>query len=75
MGYLTEASWGMTLRAGSIHTPWYSFNPELTSYGERSIPTDLGKADEHYFWAGFALTARAYKRVFAGAVQGQRSDL
>ena len=70
MGYLTEASWGMTLRAGSIHTPWYSFNPELTSYGERSIPTDLGKADEHYFWAGFALTARAYN-VF---LQGQFRD-
>jgi len=70
VGYLTEASWGMTLRAGSIHTPWYSFNPELTSYGERSIPTDLGKADEHYFWAGFALTARAYN-VF---LQGQFRD-
>jgi hypothetical protein len=70
VGYLTEASWGMSLRAGAIYTPWYSFNPELNSYGERPVPTDLGRASEHYFWAGFALTARAYN-VF---LQGQFRD-
>jgi len=70
VGYLTEASWGMSLRAGTIYTPWYSFNPELTRYGERSTPSDLGRASEHYFWTGFAVTARAYN-VF---LQGQFRD-
>lgn len=70
VGYLTETSWSMSLRAGNIETPWNSFNPELTTYGERSIPADLGKASEHYFWTGFALTARAYN-VF---LQGQFRD-
>jgi len=70
LGFLTEASWGMSLRAGAIHTPWYSFNPELTSYGERPVAADLGKGSEHYFWTGFALTARAYN-VF---LQGQFKD-
>ena len=70
VGYLTEASWGMSLRAGTIYTPWYSFNPELTSYGERPFAADLGKTSEHYFWTGFALTARAYN-VF---LQGQFRD-
>jgi len=70
VGYLTDASWGMSLRAGRIYTPWYSFNPELTNYGERPTPTDLGKPSESYFWAGFDLKARAYN-VF---LQGQFRD-
>jgi hypothetical protein len=70
VGYLTEASWSVSLRAGNIYTPWTSFNPELTSYGEKAIPTDLGRPSEHYFWTGFALKARAYN-VF---LQGQFRD-
>ena len=70
VGYLTEVSWSLSLRAGKIHTPWVSFNPELTSYGEKSNPSDLGRVSEHYFWTGFALKARAYNAF----LQGQFKD-
>lgn len=70
VGYLTEASWSLSLRAGKIHTPWVSFNPELTSYGENSIPSDQGRVSEHYFWTGFSLKARAYNAF----MQGQFKD-
>ena len=70
VGYLTEASWSLSLRAGKIHTPWVSFNPELTSYGENSIPGDRGHVSEHYFWTGFSLKARAYNAF----MQGQFKD-
>jgi hypothetical protein len=36
VGYLTEASWSLSFRRGTIHSPWSSFNPELASYGEKS---------------------------------------
>lgn len=66
IGYITEASWSLSLRAGEIHTPWVSFNPELTSYGENSIPSDLGRISEHYFWTGIAIKARAYNAFLQG---------
>lgn len=70
IGFITEASWSLSMRAGKIHTPWVSFNPELTSYGEKSNPSDLGRVSEHYFWTGLSLKARAYN-VF---LQGQFRD-
>ena len=66
IGYITELSWSLSLRAGEIHTPWVSFNPELTSYGEKAIPSDLGRVSEHYFWTGLALKARAYNAFLQG---------
>lgn len=65
-GYITEASWNLSLRAGSIQSPWVSFNPELTSYGEKSISSDLGRVVEHYFWTGIAVKARAYNAFLQG---------
>jgi hypothetical protein len=70
VGYITEASWSLSARAGKIHTPWTSFNPELTSYGEKSTPAATGKVSEHYVWAGISLKARLYN-VF---LQGQFRD-
>ena len=70
VGFITEASWSLSMRAGKIHTPWISFNPELTSYGEKSNPSDAGRVSEHYFWTGFALKARAYNSF----LQGQFKD-
>nr|WP_324258129.1 lipid A-modifier LpxR family protein [Cellvibrio fontiphilus] len=67
IGYLTEASWGLSLRAGRIHSPWASFNPELASYGERSSYSSNSNAvNEHYFWTGFAIKARAYNAFLQG---------
>lgn len=67
IGYLTEASWGLSLRTGRIHSPWSSFNPELASYGEKSSYSSSAKAvTEHYFWTGFAIKARAYNVFLQG---------
>lgn len=70
-GYLTEASWSWNLRAGKIHSPWASFNPELSNYGEKSSYSSTAKPiSEHFFWTGFALKARAYNAF----IQGQFRD-
>jgi hypothetical protein len=67
LGYLTEVSWGMNIRRGKIHSPWASFNPDLTSYGEKSSSlTQAKNIDEHYLWAGFAIKARAYNAFLQG---------
>ncbi len=70
VGYLTEASWGISLRIGRILSRWQSHVPELTSYREQSLNTQKATAGENYFLAGFALKARAYN-VF---LQGQFRD-
>jgi hypothetical protein len=66
-GYLTEASWSLSMRAGRIHSPWSSFNPELASYGEKSSYSSNAKSvSERYFWAGVAFKARAYNAFLQG---------
>jgi len=70
VGYITEVSWSLSARAGKIHTPWVSFNPELASYAEKSTSGAARKVSEHYVWAGISLKARAYT-VF---LQGQFKD-
>lgn len=67
VGYLTEASWSLSVRGGRYHTAWSSFNPELVSYGEKSSYTNSGlSVDEHYFWGGVSLKARAYNAFLQG---------
>lgn len=67
IGYLTETSWSLSMRAGQIHSPWSSFNPELASYGEKSSYSSNAKpVDERYFWAGVAIKARAYNAFLQG---------
>jgi len=67
VGYLTEASWSLSMRAGRIHSPWSSFNPELASYGEKSSYSSNAKSvSERYFWAGVAVKARAYNAFLQG---------
>lgn len=67
IGYLTEASWSLSMRTGKIHSPWSSFNPELASYGEKSSYSSNAKAvNERYFWAGVAVKARAYNAFLQG---------
>jgi hypothetical protein len=70
VGYLTEASWSLSVRDGQYRTPWSSFNPELASYGEKSTYTTNAKPiNEHYFWAGVALKARAYNAFLQGQLR------
>lgn len=67
VGYLTEASWSLSMRTGKIHSPWSSFNPELASYGEKSSYSSNAKSvSERYFWAGVAIKARAYNTFLQG---------
>lgn len=73
LGYLTEASWGLSFRSGNIHSPWSSFNPELASYGEKSSYSSAVKpVNEHYFWAGFAIKARAYNAFLQGQFRNSK---
>ena len=66
VGYITEASWSISARAGKIYTPWVSFNPELTSYGEKSVPNAKAKISEQYAWAGISFKLRAYNAFLEG---------
>lgn len=67
VGYLTEASWGLSLRTGKIISPWASFNPDLISYGEKSTySSNAHSTNEHYFWAGFSVKARTYNAFLQG---------
>ena len=67
VGYLTETSWGLSLRTGKIISPWASFNPDLISYGEKSTySNNTASTNEHYFWAGFSLKARFYNAFLQG---------
>lgn len=81
VGYLTEASWSLSVRGGKYHTAWSSFNPELVSYGEKSSYTNSGlSVDEHYFWGGVSVKARAYNAFLQGqfrdsAVTYERDEL
>jgi len=65
-GFITEASYSLSLRAGRIRSPWISFNPELASYGEHSNPVDSIGTSEHYFWAGAAAKMRLYNAFLQG---------
>lgn len=69
VGYITETSWSLGLRAGKIHTPWVSFNPELTNYAEKSVPNSLAAISERYFWAGMSLKYRAYNAFLEGQLR------
>ena len=68
-GYITEVSWSLSARLGKIQTPWVSFNPELTSYGEKAIPNSSVRVTEQYGWAGISLKARAYNAFLQGQLR------
>lgn len=77
-GYLTEVNAALTLRWGSIHTPWWSFVPERAEYMTEPAPVLGGQAAagtprEFYAWAGVKARARAYNALLQGQFRG--SDL
>jgi hypothetical protein len=73
LGYLTEMSYGLSIRAGDIRSAWWGFKPELVSYGERSnINSNNNWVAEHFFWAGISVKARAYNAFLQG--QFRHSD-
>lgn len=70
VGYITEARWSLSFRAGKLRAPWWQSNPELARYGERNSTNSMEQGSEHYLWGGISLVGRAYN-VF---LQGQFRD-
>jgi hypothetical protein len=74
VGFLTETSVAVSLRAGRFHSPWWSFTPELTDYMAAPTPTVAGSgAGEMFFFVGARLKARAYNAFLQG--QFRHSDV
>jgi hypothetical protein len=75
-GYLTEATAAVSMRFGRIHSPWWSFNPELTDYIAAPIALPAVTAtspSELYGFFGARLKARAYNAFLQG--QFRHSDV
>jgi hypothetical protein len=68
VGYLTELSLGFATRFGEIRTPWWSYNPQLADYAEKSVPvtSSEGGGEEQYLWGGFNVRARVYNAFLQG---------
>lgn len=66
VGYITDVSWGMATRVGLLHTPWWSFNPQLVEYAEKSVPVKRANTREVYLWGGFQIKARLYNAFLQG---------
>lgn len=75
VGYLTEATFGVAARFGRFSTPWWSYNPQIAEYAEKSVPVvaSEGGGAERYLWGGFNLKARAYNAFLQG--QFRHSDV
>jgi hypothetical protein len=68
VGYLTEGSYGIAARFGNIRTPWWSYNPQIAEYAEKSVPviSAEGGGAERYVWLGVNLHARLYNAFLQG---------
>jgi hypothetical protein len=68
VGYLTELSLGVASRFGEIRTPWWSYNPQIADYAEKSVPVvaSEGGGEERYFWGGINIHARVYNAFLQG---------
>ena len=68
VGFLTETSAAISVRAGRFASSWWSFAPELTDYIAAPIPVDSqsGLQPEVYFFSGVRLKARAYNAFLQG---------
>lgn len=74
VGYLTEASVGISARIGRFFSPWWSAAPEQTGYLGAPLPVELSRsAPEVYVLAGVRLKARAYNAFLQG--QFRHSDV
>lgn len=65
VGYITEASIGLSARYGRISSEWWSFRPEMASYGEQSSSV-MASGNESYVFGGIALKARSYNAFLQG---------
>jgi hypothetical protein len=74
LGYLTETSVAISVRAGRFEAPWWSFAPELTDYMPAPVPVQPDDSQrELYVFFGARVKARAYNAFLQG--QFRHSDL
>jgi hypothetical protein len=68
VGFLTETSASISLRAGRFNSPWWSFAPELTDYMSAPVASESyrGGDRELYVFAGARVKARAYNAFLQG---------
>lgn len=67
VGYLTETSAAISLRAGRFGSAWWSFTPELTDYIAAPTPIEAQRSrPELFFFTGLRLKARAYNAFLQG---------
>ena len=70
-GYLTEMSYSVATRLGSINSSWWTFNPERVDYIAQPTPVARNNGRrELYVWAG----AKARLRAYNALLQGQFRD-
>jgi hypothetical protein len=74
VGYLTETSAAISVRAGRFNSPWWGFAPELTDYMSAPVPTESYRGGrELYVFFGARVKARAYNAFLQG--QFRHSDV
>jgi hypothetical protein len=74
VGFLTETSASISLRAGRFNSPWWGFAPELTDYMAAPVPSESYRGGrELYVFAGARVKARAYNAFLQG--QFRHSDV
>lgn len=74
VGFLTETSASISLRAGRFNSPWWGFAPELTDYMAAPVPSESYRGGrEFYVFAGARVKARAYNAFLQG--QFRHSDV
>lgn len=67
VGFLTETSASISVRAGRFNSPWWSFAPELTDYMSAPVPSENYRGGrELYVFAGARVKARAYNAFLQG---------
>ena len=67
VGFLTETSASISLRAGRFNSPWWSFAPELTDYMAAPVPSESYRGErELYVFLGARVKARAYNALLQG---------
>lgn len=67
VGYLTETSAAISLRAGRFASAWWSFTPELADYIAAPTPIEAQRSrPELFFFTGLRVKARAYNAFLQG---------
>lgn len=67
VGYLTEATAGLSMRVGRLDSPWWSFAPELTDYIAAPLPAmSTHGRPERYMFVGARVKVRAYNAFLQG---------